>query len=111
MKAVLLAKLAFLPLALFWFVAPLLFSDARSAAIALAAAQLLLGLAMAASVAVNAESALPGLLFAGAITHGAGVEAVMISGALAAEALVPGLLDTEAAMTAPSRPSPALTAA
>ena len=66
---------------------------------------------MAASVAVNAKRPIPGLLFAGALTHGAGVEAVMISGALAAEALVPGLLDTEAATTAPSCPSPALTAA
>ena len=35
---------------------------------------------------------LPGLVLAGAATHGAGVEAVTISGALAAEALVPGLL-------------------
>lgn len=41
---------------------------------------------------IGAKSPLPGLLFAGAITHGAGVEAVMISGARAAEALVPGLL-------------------
>jgi all-trans-retinol 13,14-reductase len=60
---------------------------------------------------VTAKSPIPGLLFAGAITHGAGVEAVMISGALAAEALAPGLLDTEAATTAPSRPSPAVAAA
>lgn len=35
---------------------------------------------------------LPGLVLAGAATHGAGIEAVVISGALAAEALVPGLL-------------------
>ncbi|MEO3475661.1 NAD(P)/FAD-dependent oxidoreductase [Roseomonas sp. CAU 1739] len=35
---------------------------------------------------------LPGLVLAGAATHGAGVEAVVISGALAAEALLPGLL-------------------
>ena len=35
---------------------------------------------------------LPGLVLAGAATHGAGVEAVVISGARAAEALVPGLL-------------------
>jgi phytoene dehydrogenase-like protein len=41
---------------------------------------------------VGTKSPLPGVLFAGAITHGAGVEAVMISGARAAEALVPGLL-------------------
>lgn len=41
---------------------------------------------------IGNKSPLPGLLFAGAITHGAGVEAVVISGALAAEAIVPGLL-------------------
>ena len=35
---------------------------------------------------------LPGLVVAGAATHGPGVEAVMISGADAAEALLPGLL-------------------
>lgn len=35
---------------------------------------------------------LPGLLLAGAATHGPGVEAVVISGALAAEALLPGML-------------------
>jgi phytoene dehydrogenase-like protein len=38
---------------------------------------------------------LPGLVLAGAATHGAGVEAVTISGALAAEALVPGLLGSK----------------
>jgi phytoene dehydrogenase-like protein len=43
---------------------------------------------------VASKSPLPGLAFAGAITHGAGVEAVVISGARAAEALVPGLLAT-----------------
>ncbi|HXE49135.1 MAG TPA: NAD(P)/FAD-dependent oxidoreductase [Ramlibacter sp.] len=43
---------------------------------------------------VGSKSPLPGLVFAGAITHGAGVEAVVISGARAAEALVPGLLTT-----------------
>ncbi|RTL69962.1 MAG: FAD-dependent oxidoreductase [Hyphomicrobiales bacterium] len=37
------------------------------------------------------------LTLAGAATHGAGVEAVVISGALAAEALVPGLLSRPAA--------------
>jgi len=42
---------------------------------------------------------LPGLVLAGAATHGAGVEAVVISGARAAEALVPGLLSRAA--TAP----------
>ncbi len=46
---------------------------------------------------VGTKSPLPGLLFAGAITDGAGVEAVMISGARAAEALVPGLLATRQA--------------
>ncbi len=60
---------------------------------------------------VTAKSPIPGLLFAGAITHGAGVEAVMISGALAAEALVPGLLDTGAALAAPARHAPALATA
>lgn len=39
-----------------------------------------------------AKQALPGLVLAGAATHGPGVEAVVISGALAAEALMPGLL-------------------
>jgi phytoene dehydrogenase-like protein len=39
-----------------------------------------------------AKQPLPGLVLAGAATHGAGVEAVVISGALAAEALRPGLL-------------------
>lgn len=41
---------------------------------------------------VATHSPLPGLVFAGAATHGAGIEAVVISGARAAEALVPGLL-------------------
>jgi phytoene dehydrogenase-like protein len=41
---------------------------------------------------IAAKSPIPGVLFAGAATHGPGVEAVMISGALAAEALVPRLL-------------------
>lgn len=43
---------------------------------------------------VGTKSPLPGLVFAGAITHGGGVEAVVISGAQAAEALIPGLLKT-----------------
>ncbi len=60
---------------------------------------------------VAAKSPIPGLLFAGAITHGAGAEAVMISGALAAEALVPGLLETRAAAEATGRPEPLLAAA
>ncbi|HMK69481.1 MAG TPA: hypothetical protein VK442_00770 [Xanthobacteraceae bacterium] len=34
----------------------------------------------------------PGLVVAGSATHGAGVEAALISGACAANALVPGLL-------------------
>ena len=42
---------------------------------------------------------LPGLVLAGAATHGAGVEAVTISGALAAEALVPGLLGSRKGAT------------
>lgn len=41
---------------------------------------------------VPTKSPLTGLVLAGAATHGAGVEAVMISGAYAAEALRPGLL-------------------
>lgn len=43
---------------------------------------------------IGVRSPIPGLAFAGAATHGAGIEAVMISGALAAEALRPGLLDS-----------------
>jgi phytoene dehydrogenase-like protein len=50
---------------------------------------------------IASKSPIPGLLFAGAVTHGAGVEAVMISGANAAEALVPGMLASTAA--APAR--------
>ena len=46
---------------------------------------------------VGTKSPLPGLVFAGAVTHGPGVEAVMISAARAAEALVPGLLTTHEA--------------
>jgi len=38
------------------------------------------------------KQCLPGLVLAGAATHGPGIEAVVISGALAAEALVPSLL-------------------
>jgi len=60
---------------------------------------------------VTVKSPIPGLLFAGAVTHGAGVEAVMISGALAAEALVPGLLETRAALPAAARRAQALTTA
>lgn len=54
----------------------------------------------------SAKSPIPGMLFAGAATHGAGVEAVMISGALAAEALVPGLLSDGAADQALPRADP-----
>ena len=46
-----------------------------------------------------------------AITHGAGVEAVMISGALAAEALVPGLLDAPAQVRAAAASAPAFSSA
>ncbi|RZI43342.1 NAD(P)/FAD-dependent oxidoreductase [Herbaspirillum sp. HC18] len=56
---------------------------------------------------IGVKSPLPGLLFAGAITHGAGVEAVMISGALAAEALVPGLLAQPAPAQAETTAEPA----
>lgn len=45
----------------------------------------------------GAKSPIPGLVVAGAATHGPGVEAVVISGACAAEALVPGLLARGAA--------------
>ena len=40
----------------------------------------------------GAKSPLPGLVVAGSATHGPGVEAALISGAYAAEALLPGLL-------------------
>ena len=40
----------------------------------------------------GAKSPIRGLVVAGSVTHGPGVEAVVISGACAAEALVPGLL-------------------
>jgi len=53
MRTVLLVKLALLPLAAFWFGAPWLFADARSAALAVATSQLLVGLAMGASVALG----------------------------------------------------------
>ncbi|MEZ5839176.1 MAG: NAD(P)/FAD-dependent oxidoreductase [Hyphomicrobiales bacterium] len=45
----------------------------------------------------EAKSPVPGLVVAGSATHGAGVEAVLISGAEAAAALVPGLLATRPA--------------
>jgi phytoene dehydrogenase-like protein len=40
----------------------------------------------------GARSPIPGLVIAGAATHGPGVEAALISGAYAAEALLPGLM-------------------
>jgi phytoene dehydrogenase-like protein len=40
----------------------------------------------------GAKSPVPGLVIAGSATHGAGIEAAFISGAFAANALVPGLL-------------------
>ncbi|MGF1614298.1 MAG: hypothetical protein ACFCVA_10420 [Gammaproteobacteria bacterium] len=46
----------------------------------------------AANGPVPVKTAMPGLVLAGAATHGPGIEAVVISGAFAAEALVPGLL-------------------
>lgn len=45
---------------------------------------------------VASRSPIPGLVFAGSATHGAGIEAVVISGAEAAEALVPRILRTPA---------------
>ena len=42
----------------------------------------------------GARSPVPGLVVAGSATHGPGVEAALISGAYAAEALLPGLLAT-----------------
>jgi len=45
----------------------------------------------------GAKSPIPGLVVAGSAAHGPGVELVIISGALAAEALVPGLLSRPAA--------------
>ena len=52
----------------------------------------------------GAKSPIPGLVVAGAATHGPGVEAVVISGARAAEALVPGLLSRPAASEAVETP-------
>jgi all-trans-retinol 13,14-reductase len=40
----------------------------------------------------GAKSPIPGLVLAGSATHGPGVEAAVIAGACAADALVPGLL-------------------
>ncbi len=44
--------------------------------------------------AISNKSPIVGLVFAGAATHGAGIEPAFISGAMAAESLVPGLLRT-----------------
>jgi len=55
--------------------------------------------------AVSRRSPVPGLVIAGAATHGPGIEAVMISGAEAADALCPGLL--QGARIAPAREVPA----
>jgi len=53
------------------------------------------------------KTAVPGLVLAGAATHGPGIEAVVISGAFAAEALMPGLLarPVQATTLAPERKS------
>jgi phytoene dehydrogenase-like protein len=51
----------------------------------------------------GAKSPLPGLVVAGSATHGAGVEAAVISGAWAADALVPGLLRHSPASITPPR--------
>jgi all-trans-retinol 13,14-reductase len=56
--------------------------------------------------AVARRSPVPGLVIAGAATHGPGIEAVMISGAEAADALWPGLLHS-----VPRTAAKALTAA
>jgi phytoene dehydrogenase-like protein len=48
----------------------------------------------------GAKSPVPGLVIAGSATHGPGVEAAVISGACAANALVPGLLAREVALAA-----------
>ncbi|MGA2492314.1 MAG: NAD(P)/FAD-dependent oxidoreductase [Roseiarcus sp.] len=55
----------------------------------------------------GAKSPVRNLVVAGAATHGPGVEAVAISGALAAEALVPGLLARRAAPAASVSAAPA----
>jgi all-trans-retinol 13,14-reductase len=47
----------------------------------------------------GAKGPVPGLVLAGSATHGAGIEAVLISGAFAAAALVPGLLARPALKT------------
>jgi all-trans-retinol 13,14-reductase len=56
----------------------------------------------------GAKSPVPGLVVAGSATHGAGVEAAVISGACAANALVPGLLARPAATTPRNLPRAAL---
>jgi len=62
----------------------------------------------------GAKSPIPGLVVAGSAAHGPGVEWVVISGARAAEALVPGLLSRPAAskaVEAPPAPAPVATKA
>ena len=56
----------------------------------------------------GAKSPVPGLVVAGSATHGAGVEAAVISGACAANALVPGLLAQPAAKAPRNMPRAAL---
>ncbi|MGD0315839.1 MAG: FAD-dependent oxidoreductase [Xanthobacteraceae bacterium] len=56
----------------------------------------------------GAKSPLPGLVVAGNATHGAGVEAAVISGACAANALVPGQLARPAAQKPRDLPRAAL---
>ena len=51
----------------------------------------------------GAKSPIHDLVVAGAATHGPGVEAVAISGAQAAEALVPGLLARASRRATPRR--------
>ncbi|HMK70055.1 MAG TPA: NAD(P)/FAD-dependent oxidoreductase [Xanthobacteraceae bacterium] len=51
----------------------------------------------------GAKSPVPGLVAAGSSAHGAGVEAVVISGAFAADALCPGLLSQSPSTESPAR--------
>ncbi len=57
---------------------------------------------------ISPRGPLPGLVVAGSATHGAGVEAAVISGAYAANALVPGLLARPAVQTPRNMPRAAL---
>jgi len=56
----------------------------------------------------GAKSPLPGLVVVESATHAAGVEAAVISGACAANALVPGLLARPAAQKPRNLPRAAL---